>query len=440
MYSRVCQQVFLMEQIRLKISALMLLVLLLIPPTQAYAVDGTADVQPPSTVPLAEIRRFVSVFNTVRKAYVLPVDDAVLMQSAVEGLLWDLDPHSRYMDAEQTRAFNESSQGSYEGIGVEVQTKEDAALHVIAPIEGGPAEKAGIQAGDVIIAVDGISMEKQVRSDPLRGPLGSTVTLTVSRIGQTLPLEVRIVRQAIVLNSVRSRWLDTGIAYVRISSFQVDTGAEFQKNVERLQRETQSIRGLLLDLRSNPGGLLTSAVEVADALLVSGRIVSTRGRLAISDSQFDAEAGDVLDGAAVVVLVDAGSASAAEVLAGALQDHGRAIVAGSQTFGKGSVQAILPLDNGDSIKLTTALYYTPSGRSIQGIGIRPDIILRADAADALDGLKPQSEGLLRGHLIGENESSAVAAGELLPGQAPLTAALQCLRDLVEKQAELPADF
>ncbi|WP_372016966.1 S41 family peptidase [Pseudoxanthomonas sp. 10H] len=396
--------------------------------------DGAAA---SSKVPLAEIRRYVAVYNAIKDAYVDPVDDRALMQSAIEGLLLDLDPHSAYLDKDESESFDEQTSGAYDGIGVELLQQQDGSLKVVAPIDDTPAARAGLLSGDVIIAIDGKPIAQVEGMEPLRGAPGSKVTVTVVREGRDKPFDVAIVRETIKVTSVRSRMLEPGYGYVRISTFQADTGADFQTHVGRLQAQAGGrLRGLVLDLRSNPGGLLTAAVQVADDLLESGGIVSTRGRIPISDTRFDATPGDRLKGAPVVVLVDAGSASAAEVLAGALRDNDRARVVGSRTFGKGSVQTVLPLDNGDSVKLTTARYYTPSGRSIQASGIVPDTELAPDPAvvgtDAAPAsLSELSEATLPGHLRGDEEGAeGYKAGQPLPGDKPIAAALAELKKLV----------
>ncbi|RBD02616.1 peptidase S41, partial [Xanthomonas oryzae pv. oryzae] len=338
---------------------------------QATADDPEANEAAVSKVPLDEIRRFVAVYNAVKQAYVDPVEDKKLMHAAVRGLLSDLDPHSTYFDKEDAEAFDEQATGAYDGIGVELLQQQDNTLKVIAPIDDTPAARAGIRAGDVIVAIDGKPIDASKAMEPLRGASGSKVVLTIVRDKTPKPFDVTLQRETIRVASVRSKMLEPGYGYIRISTFQADTGADFQKNLKQLQAGGK-LRGLVLDLRSNPGGLLTSAVQVADDLLDKGNIVSTRGRISISDAKFDATPGDLVNGAPVVVLVDAGSASASEVLAGALRDNKRARIIGSRTFGKGSVQTVLPLDNGDSVKLTTARYYTPSGKSIQASGIVPD--------------------------------------------------------------------
>ena len=399
-----------------------------------------------SKVPLDDIRRFVAVYNAVRAAYVDPVDDNKLMQSAVRGLLLDLDPHSTYFNKEDAEAFDEQANGAYEGIGVELQQQPDnASMKVISPIDDTPAAKAGILAGDLIIAIDGKPISAIDASEPLRGPAGSKVVLTIVREGKPKPFDVSLTRQTIRVTSVRSRLLEPGYGYIRLSTFQADTGSDFQKHLQQLQKQSGgNLKGLVLDLRSNPGGLLTAAVQVADDLLDKGNIVSTRGRISISDARFDATPGDLLKGAPVVVLVDAGSASASEVLAGALRDNKRARVIGSRTFGKGSVQTVLPLDNGDSVKLTTARYYTPSGKSIQATGIVPEVELKAAPRpedEALPAsLSDYSEATLPGHLRGDEEGTeGYRAGAVLPGDGPINDALAELKNPGSVAARLKAE-
>lgn len=383
-----------------------------------------------SKVPLDEIRRYVAVYNAVKQAYVDPVDDKQLMQSAIRGLLLDLDPHSTYFDKEDAEAFDEQATGAYDGIGVELLQQKDNTLKVISPIDDTPAARAGIRAGDTIIAIDGKPIATIEAMEPLRGKPGTKVTLTLIREGRDKPFDITVNRETIRVTSVRSRMLEPGYGYVRISTFQADTGTDFHKHVEALKAKSGGkLRGLVLDLRSNPGGLLTSAVQVADDLIDKGVIVSTRGRISISDAKFEATPGDMLDGAPVVVLVDAGSASASEVLAGALRDNQRARVVGSRTFGKGSVQTVLPLDNGDSVKLTTARYYTPSGRSIQASGIVPDVALQPEREpDMPASLSDFSEATLPGHLRGDDEGAeGYSAGDVLPGDGPIDSALAELK-------------
>ena len=422
-------------------------------PVIASSDDPDAAETAPAKVPLEEIRRYVSVFNAVKEAYVEPVDDKKLMHSAIRGLLLDLDPHSTYFDKSDAEEFDEQANGSYAGIGVELMTQADNTLKVIAPIDDTPAKRAGIKAGDVIVAVDGKPLPGDDSMSPLRGEPGSKVRLTIVREGKDKPFDVELVRENIRIASVDSRLLEPGYGYVRIKAFQADTGADFQKQVDALQAKGK-LRGLVLDLRSNPGGLLTAAVQVADDLLDKGTIVSTRGRIPISDSEFKATPGDRLDGAPVVVLVDAGSASASEVLAGALHDNKRARIVGSRTFGKGSVQTVLPLDNGDSVKLTTARYYTPSGKSIQASGIVPDVAFQPEVQaprlikdgdktfqviDDKGSVIDFSEAALPGHLRGDDEGKeGYAVGDVLDGDGYIAKALAELKKPgVTAQAEKP---
>lgn len=379
-------------------------------------------------IPLEEIRYFVSVYNAIREAYVTPVEDKKLMRSALRGLLLDLDPHSVYFDADAAKDFNEDTAGAYEGVGVELQQQPGPVLKIIAPLEGGPAERAGLRSGDIITAIDGQPINDTTGSTPLRGVAGSEVKVTVQRQGRA-PFEVSLKRERIQLQSVRSRLLEPGYGYIRISRFQAGTGEEFDQALEALKTQANGwLNGLLIDLRGNPGGLLGPAVKIADDLLDDGLIVSTRGRARNSDIRNHAKPGDLLAGAPVAVLVDAGSASASEVLAAALRDNRRARIIGSRTFGKGSVQSFLPLANGDAVKLTTARYYTPSGRSIQGVGIHPDVILTPENETAPSRY---SEASLPGHLQGEEEPESKLAGEnaghVLPGDAPIQAALAELK-------------
>ena len=353
-------------------------------------------------VPLAEIQRYVAVYRAVKQAYVDPITDRRLMQAAVRGLLTNLDPHSAYLDKQQAQQLEEDSAGAYQGIGIEVMQLPDRSLRVISPIDGSPAQRAGVRAGDVITSID----DKPVDADNadaatsgLRGPPGSTVKLGVLRDGVSGAMTIFVKRGVVKIQSVSSRLLEPGYGYVRIAEFQVDTAADMSAQIAQLARSNRGpLRGLVLDLRSDPGGLLNAAVEAADAFLDRGTIVSTRGRLSYSNATFTASPGDVLDGAPMVVLVDGGTASASEVLTGALQDNHRAEVVGARTFGKGSVQTVIPLDNGDSIKLTTARYYTPSGKSIQARGIIPDIILRPNSSERVREDDATRERDLPGHL------------------------------------------
>jgi carboxyl-terminal processing protease len=358
-------------------------------------------------VTLEDIRRFTAVFDLVKQAYVEPVDDKALMTAAVRGLLAGLDPHSEYLDQRAMTELSEDTSGSYDGLGLEVLSAE-GTLRVIAPIDDTPAERAGIKPGDVITRIDGKTITADNANEAvnlLRGKSGSSIMLSVLHEGANVPVDLSLKRETIKVASVRVRALDPGYSYIRIAQFQEDTGAELKAKLAKLRGKQDPLRGAVLDLRSNPGGLLTSAVEISDDFLDSGTIVSTRGRLKQTDLSFSATPGDVLDGAPMVVLVDNGTASAAEIVAGALKDNHRALLMGRRTFGKGSVQTVLPLDDAHAVKLTTARYFTPSGTSIQAAGIQPDIEL-ADLKLTVRDSPPSlitGERDLPNHLKGEHE-------------------------------------
>ncbi|MBS0569631.1 MAG: S41 family peptidase [Proteobacteria bacterium] len=358
-------------------------------------------------VSMAQIRQFTAVFDLIKQAYVDPVDDKTLMQSAIRGMLAGLDPHSEYLDQTGMQALNEDTSGSYDGLGIEVITL-NGALRVVAPIDDTPAARAGIRPGDIIVRIDGtaITAENANRAvDMLRGKAGTKVKLAILHEGASVPEEYALTREAIRVASVRVRELEPGYVYIRVVQFQEDTGNELRKKLAALLAREKPLRGAVLDLRSNPGGLLTSAVEISDDFLDAGVIVTTRGRVKQADLSFKATPGDLLDGAPLVVLVDNGTASAAEIVTGALKDNHRALVMGRRTFGKGSVQTVLPLDDTHAVKLTTARYYTPDGTSIQAAGIEPDIEL----ADLKLSVRDAPPSLVRGerdlpnHLKGEHE-------------------------------------
>lgn len=359
---------------------------------------------------LKDIRTFTAVYSLVKQAYVDDVDDHRLMQAAIRGLLSGLDPHSEYLGKEQLEDLTEDTTGSYNGLGIEVMQVQ-GSLRVVSPIDDSPAERAGIRAGDTIVSIDG----KPVQSDDLdgavaalRGKVGTPITLGIVHEQQSVPVDIAMKREVIRVASARGRLLEPGYAYLRVSQFQADTGSQLRKRIERVIADNKGpLRGAVLDLRSNPGGLLTSAVEISNQFLDHGVIVTTRGRMKESDMSFSAmPGGDLLHGAPLVVLVDNGTASAAEIVAGALKDNHRALLMGRRTFGKGSVQTVLPLDADHAVKLTTARYYTPSGVSIQAAGIEPDIALADLALSQRDSAPTPTIGErdLRNHLKGSDES------------------------------------
>ena len=402
------------------------LLLALLLPVAAFA-EEAAPSAAPEAMPLDEIQRYVAVYRAIKEAYVEPIDDQTLMKAALRGLLADLDPHSAYLEKEDADELTEQTEGAYSGVGVEIEQRPDRSLLVVAPIDGTPAQRAGLRAGDIIVAIDGQALASEgadAASRELRGPEGTQVTVTYLRMGEPAPRDLVITRETIRITSVSSRLLEPGYGYLRIANFQSDTGPQVLRQLRALnaQAEGGQLAGLVLDLRSNPGGLLNAAVEAADAFLDDGLIVRTKGRLVYSNASFHAKPGDLLKGAPVVVLVDAGTASAAEVLAGALRDHRRALLMGSRTFGKGSVQTVVPLENGDSIKLTTARYYTPRGRSIQARGIRPDEVIRGETSRDL------REQDLPGHLRGDQETGdGFAMGEVIEGDEAVAKALARLK-------------
>ena len=328
----------------------------------------------PDELTWEQTRLFAEVMARVKRDYVEPIDDATLLESAIRGMVSDLDPHSQYLDAEEYRDIRISTTGSYTGVGLEV-ADIDGAVHVITPIAGSPAARAGIRSGDVIIAVDGEAVETGGLHETIhrmRGRAGSTVLITVLRGDEAIDHEVR--RDIVRVSSVHYELLNPAYGYVRLSQFSETTARELSRAIDSLQEQNNGmLDGMILDLRNNPGGVLDSAVDVSDLFLDSGVIVSADGRT--SDARFarSAHRGDVLDGAEIVILVNNGSASASEIVAGALQDHGRALVIGTETFGKGLVQTVMPLSKGRAIKLTTSRYYTPSGDSIHETGIKPDV-------------------------------------------------------------------
>ena len=382
---------------------------------------------PEQAVPVEEIRHFAQVFQAVRDSYVDALSNEQIMRAGLRGLLADIDPHSSYLSARQAQDFEDLSDGGYAGIGIESDERDPTRIRVVAPFDDTPAQRAGLRAGDFITAINGVPVnneDDQASPNQLRGKPGTKVVLPVQRVGEKAPLELTLVREIISIQSVKARWLEPGFAYLRISAFQGDTGLEFRKQWKKLQDAAPGIKlqGLVLDLRSNPGGLITAAVDVADEFLADVLIVSVKGRNALSNAAYYGKAGQQFTGVPVVVLIDAGSASASEILAGALQDHKRATLMGSRSFGKGSVQNVIYLDNGDAFKLTTARYYTPDGRSIQAQGIVPEILLQGNAKAGF------TEKDLPKHIkAGADAGAQAEAGIVLIGEAYIDKALAYLK-------------
>jgi carboxyl-terminal processing protease len=342
-------------------------------PGSEFNSESGVELEP---IPLTELQTFVQAFGSIKRAYVEKISDQDLLENAIRGMLAGLDPHSAFLDADAYRDLQEGTTGEFGGLGIEVGM-EDGFVRVIAPIDDTPAQRAGVKAGDLILRlndtpVKGLSLNEAVKE--MRGKTGTDIVLTIARDGEEGPIRITVTRDVIRVKSVRTKFLEPGIGYVRVSHFQTHTGEDLQTAIAKLQGQ-QTIRGAVLDLRNNPGGILGSAVSVTDTFLTDGLIVYTEGRGKDSELKFEAKSSDLLDNAPLVVLVNEGSASASEIVAGALQDHKRAIIMGSRTFGKGSVQTILPVNNDTALKLTTARYYTPSGRSIQAEGIVPDIMV-----------------------------------------------------------------
>jgi len=390
--------------------------LLLAPAARGQAAPASSDAPAAASssagsdsVDLQDIRNFSRVYEVVRQAYVEKVDNKTLMKAAITGMLAGLDPHSEYLDKEGLAELNEDTTGAYSGLGIEV-IEDGGTLRIVAPIDDTPASRAGIKPGDTIVKVDGKpvtdenvdAMFKNLRGDP-----GSKITLTIVHENSDKLIDMPLVREKISVPSVRTREIEPGYAYIRISQFQEDTAPDLEKKLGQLIAKDGQPKGAILDLRSNPGGLLTSAVAVSDDFLNAGTIVTTKGRLADANMDFSAHPGDLLKGAPMVVLVDNGTASAAEIVSGALKDNQRALIVGRRTFGKGVVQTVLPLDADHAVKITTARYYTPNGTSIQAEGIKPDIALANLTVRKADS-SPQlitSEADLSHHLANEDGNS-----------------------------------
>ena len=339
-------------------------------------------------LPLNELRNFSDIFARIKTDYVEEVDDKTLLENAIRGMLSGLDPHSTYLNPDEYKELKIGTTGKFGGLGIQVGM-EDGFVKVISPIDDTPAFRAGLEAGDLIIRLNDKSVKGMTLNDAvkiMRGDPGTDIKLTVIREGADRPLPFTVTRAIISVKSVKSRILEPDYGYIRISNFQSKTARDLVSEVSNLKKENKNeLKGLVLDLRNNPGGVLSAAADVSDAFINDGKLVFTKGRIDNSEFEFNAKPGDIMNGLPLVVLINGGSASASEIVAGALQDHHRAVIMGSKSFGKGSVQTIQELRSGGAVKITTARYFTPSGRSIQGEGITPDIILdRYEVKDSKD--------------------------------------------------------
>ena len=404
--------------------AVFTVVLLLPLPAFAAEASETDSDQQANGVPLEDVQRFSNAISQIKKYYVKPISDKELFDNAIRGMLNGLDPHSSYLDEKDFTELQTATNGEFGGLGLEV-TMEEGVIRVITPLADTPAGKAGIKPGDYIIklgarSVQGLSLQDAVTI--MRGKTGSTIDLTVIRKGETKPLNFALTREKILIKSVQSKLLDNQYGYIRLTQFQALTNDDMRQSIHKLNTEAGGqLKGLVLDLRNNPGGLLDSAIQISDAFLgvdTKGKeetIVYTEGRLPGSKFTALSTPGDLLHKAPMVVLINNGSASAAEIVAGALKDNKRALIVGTKSFGKGSVQTVLPLDNKRGIKLTTALYYTPSGLSIQAKGIQPDIVVEEMVVPkAHDEVKPSgfSEADLQGHILVNNQTPEDAKKKL----------------------------
>ena len=414
------------------------LVFVALPFSSATAQDSQAESLP---LPLDEVRMFTEALDRIRAVYVEEVDDKTLLENAIRGMLSGLDPHSSYVVENEYDSLQETTTGEFGGLGIEVG-REDGYIKVISPIDDTPAYRAGIQAGDLIIQIDNRPTRQILPEEAaqlMRGVPGTEVTVTIARGGRE-PFDLTITREVIAITSVRSRMLEPGYAYLRISQFRVNTSNEIEEEIAKLYAENDELKAMVLDLRNNPGGVLQASVGVVDAFIDQGRIVYTEGRIEGNDMEFMATTNTVAGDIPLVVLINNGSASASEIVAGALQDHGRAIIMGTRSFGKGSVQTVMPLAEQRAIKLTTSLYFTPSGRSIQAQGIEPDIIVEnAFVTRRSRSFAAVSESNLPNRLDNANGEEAetndemanalISAEEVLVTDYPLNEALNVLKGI-----------
>ena len=367
------------------------------------AKDNAAEAS--ERLPLDELQTFADVFYQIREGYVEAVDDSTLFEYAVKGMLEGLDPHSVYMTREDYSDLQTQTDGEFSGLGIEIG-RRGSYIEIIAPIDGSPAAEAGLMSGDVILKLDDISI-KGLSTDEavelMRGPVGSSIVLEIGRPGETQPFEVTIVRDKIKIASVRGRLLAPRYGYLRIAQFGRATGSEAQAAIEKMAA-TDPLKGLVIDLRNNPGGVLDASVAVSDLFLDGGKVVYTEGRHPSAGDHYEASEGDILNGAPIVILINGGSASASEIVAGALQDRRRGIVMGTRSFGKGSVQTVLPISESRAVKLTTARYFTPKGRSIQAEGIVPDIVVERAKITSVEGQRV-TEADLQGSLASAGDAN-----------------------------------
>jgi carboxyl-terminal processing protease len=387
---------------------------------------------------------FGAVFERVRADYVEKPDDSKLIEAAINGMLAGLDPHSSYMDSKSFRDLQVQTRGEFGGLGIEV-TMEEGLLKVVAPIDETPAAKAGIMANDIIthldeVPVQGLTLNQAV--DKMRGPENSKINLKIMRKGQDKPIEVSITRARIQVRSVRSRLEGDDVGFIRVTQFNEQTTEDLKKAITDLSTQGDKLKGFIVDLRNNPGGLLDEAISVSNAFLEKGEIVSTRGRTAEETQRFNARAGDLAKGKPLIVLINGGSASASEIVAGALQDHRRATLIGTRSFGKGSVQTIIPLGSSNgALRLTTARYFTPSGRSIQATGISPDIEVLQEVPEELKARTDTSgEASLRGHLKAEGDEQTGSQSYIPPDpkdDKALHTALDLMRGIQKNSAYPP---
>ena len=370
--------------------------------TDTEATDASVSIS------FKELQLFADTFDAIRRGYVEEVTDAELFEMAVKGMLTNLDPHSAYLTDDDYENLQESTDGQFTGLGIEIGYR-GGFIAIVTPIDGSPAIEAGLQAGDVILKIDGTSTQGMSTSESstyMRGAKGTEVTLEIGRAGESQPFDVVVTRGVIEVPSVRTRELDDGYWVIRVSRFQRDSGAEVTAALESALSEGE-VRGIVLDVRNNPGGVMNASVEMADNFLDGGLVVYTQGRHPDSVNTFNAEAGEVIPGVPLVVLVNGGSASASEIVAGALQDRGRGVIMGTQSFGKGSVQTVLPVSESKALKLTTSLYYTPSGRSIQQDGIVPDVVVERARLTSLEQGRRLREADLNGSLVNEGVEQEV---------------------------------